>query len=548
MTSKPLILEQLRALRWPSGRTSFAPIGTPRGRLGPMARSLWVCTMLGLTVASCGTAASPPAPAPVLKAPPIAVEPELITSADELCSMLFEAPRRRLGDACSGKEQQSQPYEELKTLVTSRVAACKAALEPALTAGRVRVTSERAHGCVAEIEAAPWHAALRDPQLARFSSCAALVVGVQNEGDPCRLNLECSEGNVCGGASEKADGHCQKRLAKTCAAPALWLLGEHEAQCGDEAYCEFTHDSRPEYAREGTAAERLRLALLDAAEFGMIGKLDATGAPSEATGNMWGDSIGESFGAGGLGLSGIGEGGTGEGIGLGSIGAPKSSAHKAAPPRARLGATSTSGRLPAEVIQRIVRQSFGRFRACYQAGLKDQPDLKGKITVRFEITKAGTVAKVSSQSDLPDPKVVACVEQSFAGLSFPQPDGGIVTVSYPIVFSPGGDESAPAKRPAEPAPLTCEARALADEACERGERCASGICRAYRCASALGAKGDPCARDGECAHGLYCGPEERGRTGTCEPLRAAGAACRWSSQCEGACVDEVCVALCDAGH
>ncbi|MCA9622384.1 MAG: hypothetical protein KC731_25340 [Myxococcales bacterium] len=38
--------------------------------------------------------------------------------------------------------------------------------------------------------------------------------------------------------------------------------------------------------------------------------------------NMWGDAIGEAFGAGGLGLSGIGEGGggRGEGIGLGSIG------------------------------------------------------------------------------------------------------------------------------------------------------------------------------------------------------------------------------------
>jgi hypothetical protein len=44
--------------------------------------------------------------------------------------------------------------------------------------------------------------------------------------------------------------------------------------------------------------------------------------PMSARGNMWGDSIGESFGAGGLGSRGIGEGGggRGEGIGLGSIG------------------------------------------------------------------------------------------------------------------------------------------------------------------------------------------------------------------------------------
>ncbi len=44
--------------------------------------------------------------------------------------------------------------------------------------------------------------------------------------------------------------------------------------------------------------------------------------PLSARGNMWGDEAGESFGAGGLGLTGIGEGGggRGEGIGLGSVG------------------------------------------------------------------------------------------------------------------------------------------------------------------------------------------------------------------------------------
>ena len=82
-------------------------------------------------------------------------------------------------------------------------------------------------------------------------------------------------------------------------------------------------------------------ALRDAAEFGMIGLLNSGAGgdpnaptapwgrddslgndPLSARGNMWGNDIGESFGAGGLGLSGIGEGGggRGEGIGLGGIG------------------------------------------------------------------------------------------------------------------------------------------------------------------------------------------------------------------------------------
>ena len=40
-------------------------------------------------------------------------------------------------------------------------------------------------------------------------------------------------------------------------------------------------------------------------------------------------------------------------------------------------------------------------------------------------------------SDLPDSAAVSCVVRSFFGLSFPQPEGGIVTVSYPIMFTPG---------------------------------------------------------------------------------------------------------------
>jgi hypothetical protein len=41
-------------------------------------------------------------------------------------------------------------------------------------------------------------------------------------------------------------------------------------------------------------------------------------------------------------------------------------------------------------------------------------------------------------SDLPDPAVTACVTSAFRGLSFPAPENGIVTVIYPIVFTPGG--------------------------------------------------------------------------------------------------------------
>ncbi|HRI68820.1 MAG TPA: AgmX/PglI C-terminal domain-containing protein [Polyangium sp.] len=219
-------------------------------------------------------------------------------------------------------------------------------------------------------------------------------------------------------------------------------------------------------------------ALRDAAECGMIGLLNAGAGgdpnaptapwgrddslgndPLSARGNMWGDNIGDSFGAGGLGLSGIGEGGggRGEGIGLGTIGTighgagtgtgqgfgsghgRLSGSHRTKPPQVRMGATSVSGRLPPEVIQRIVRQNFGRFRLCYENGLRNNPNLQGRVSVRFVIGRDGAVSNVGNGgSDMPDGGVVSCTVRAFYGLSFPQPEGGIVTVVYPIMFSPGG--------------------------------------------------------------------------------------------------------------
>ncbi|MEP7126509.1 MAG: AgmX/PglI C-terminal domain-containing protein [Byssovorax sp.] len=220
-------------------------------------------------------------------------------------------------------------------------------------------------------------------------------------------------------------------------------------------------------------------ALADASSFGMIGLLnsglggdpnavtvawggDVTSGrdPKNALGNMWGQSIDEAGGAGGLGLSGIGDGGGGQwnGIGLGRVGTVGNGnglgdgqdfgnghshgqlqgTHIAkAPGLVRVGTPITSGRLPPEIIQRTVRQNFGRFKFCYEAGLRNNPNLAGRVAVRFIINHDGSVSSAQNGgSDLPDAGVVSCVTRAFFGLSFPQPENGIVTVTYPIVFAP----------------------------------------------------------------------------------------------------------------
>jgi hypothetical protein len=106
-------------------------------------------------------------------------------------------------------------------------------------------------------------------------------------------------------------------------------------------------------------------------------------------------------------------------------------------PNLRMGQTQVTGALPREVIQRIVRQSFGRFRLCYEQGLRNNPALQGRIITRFTIDQESDVKVSDAGSDLPDRSVIGCVQRGFENLSFPKPDKGTVTVLFPIVLSPG---------------------------------------------------------------------------------------------------------------
>ncbi|MBW2459315.1 MAG: AgmX/PglI C-terminal domain-containing protein, partial [Deltaproteobacteria bacterium] len=153
-------------------------------------------------------------------------------------------------------------------------------------------------------------------------------------------------------------------------------------------------------------------------------------------------------GLGSIGTIGHGAG-TGSGQGFGSGHGRLGRSHRSRPPRVRMGAVTVSGRLPPEVIQRIVRQNFGRFRLCYENGLRENPNLQGRVTVRFVIGRDGSISNVGGGGDMPNDGAISCVSRAFYGLSFPQPEGGVVTVSYPIVFTPG-DVSGP--RPSEPRP------------------------------------------------------------------------------------------------
>ncbi len=109
------------------------------------------------------------------------------------------------------------------------------------------------------------------------------------------------------------------------------------------------------------------------------------------------------------------------------------------PPSVRLGATRVSGRLPPAVIQKIIRGHYDTLRKCYEQGLVRDPHLQGRVTVKFVIERDGRVTQshAAEGASMPDGEVVECVVNAFRSLVFPKPEGGIVTVIYPVTFSPG---------------------------------------------------------------------------------------------------------------
>ena len=197
----------------------------------------------------------------------------------------------------------------------------------------------------------------------------------------------------------------------------------------------------------------------------------------DALGHMFGPSKDNAVGESGLGLSstGIGGGGPWDGIGLGNfgdlgagsgrlpgqggdrtgnggpgekcehppclgigVGRPGLNHIPKAPRMVEVGPSSVGGHLPKEIIQRIVRQNAGRFRSCYESALRTNPQLRGRVVTKFIIGRDGAVSlSQDGGSDMPDANVTSCVVRAYQGISFPAPENGTVTVSYPLMFTPG---------------------------------------------------------------------------------------------------------------
>lgn len=91
-------------------------------------------------------------------------------------------------------------------------------------------------------------------------------------------------------------------------------------------------------------------------------------------------------------------------------------------------------------INATIAKYLNQVRRCYEAELKNHPDLQGLVEMSFEINATGKLnySKVN-KTTLNSPPVESCISTKMMDWQFPQPKGGVnVPVKYPFMLRPVG--------------------------------------------------------------------------------------------------------------
>jgi len=94
------------------------------------------------------------------------------------------------------------------------------------------------------------------------------------------------------------------------------------------------------------------------------------------------------------------------------------------------------GGLDRDQINEVIQRHLGEVRYCYEQGLQGQPELSGRVAVRFLINGRGIVNQAGiSRTSLRSDSVESCILQRLKSWKFPEPRGGVnVKVTYPFLL------------------------------------------------------------------------------------------------------------------
>jgi outer membrane biosynthesis protein TonB len=94
------------------------------------------------------------------------------------------------------------------------------------------------------------------------------------------------------------------------------------------------------------------------------------------------------------------------------------------------------GRLPEKAVLRIVNANAHEIEQCYNASLRREASLRGRLEIEWIVGRIGTVSKTRVLfDDIGSPALQKCVRDAIRRWVFPPPSGGAALVSFPFQFT-----------------------------------------------------------------------------------------------------------------
>lgn len=193
-------------------------------------------------------------------------------------------------------------------------------------------------------------------------------------------------------------------------------------------------------------------------------------------------------------------------------------------PRVHVGQAEPAITFSPDYARAQARARHAQIDACYQKALEKEPELGGLLVVRYTVSRDGSIGSVRAASEARHADLEKCVAREFYGMSFPQPEGGIVPITQSLLLTAA---SPAARDPAGASPHPGERTCAADRPCGPDHYCTPG---SFHCDPGSLAS-DACVTEPD----------------TCQPRGGSGAACAHHFECKGLCLKNVCESFCESG-
>jgi TonB family protein len=101
-------------------------------------------------------------------------------------------------------------------------------------------------------------------------------------------------------------------------------------------------------------------------------------------------------------------------------------------------ASAVYGKVDASVVRQTIRRDLPKIHRCYESALRYEPELSGKVKIRFAVLRKGYVQGVRVlENTTGHSGVERCVARVVSSIRFPsRRSGKALSFTFPFVFAP----------------------------------------------------------------------------------------------------------------